>query len=195
MFYTYAHTKPNGTIFYIGKGSGVRAWKKTRRNIHWKNIVTKYTNYNVEILANWETEQEAFGHEILLISCFKDMGYKLSNMTSGGEGTSGLKLTQEHKQKISDAQRGEKNWGFGKSKPDNVRKKLSKSQKDKNLIGVNAINFKCSILATNIQTGENFILSGTKEMENVGFQNSNIFKCLNGKRKSHKGHTFKRLEK
>jgi len=195
MFYTYAHTKPDGTIFYIGKGSGVRAWKKTRRNNHWKNIVAKYTNYNVEILANWKTEQEAFEHEILLISCFKDMGYKLTNMTSGGEGTSGLKLTQEHKQKISDALRGEKNWGFGKPKPDSVRKKLSKTQKDKNLIGVNAVNFKCSILATNIQTGENLILSGSAEMKNAGFQNSNIFKCLNGKRKSHKGYTFKRLEK
>jgi hypothetical protein len=193
MFYTYAHTKPDGTIFYIGKGMGLRAWKKTRRNPHWKNIVSKYKDYNVEILANWNTEKEALDHEILLISCFRDMGYKLANMTDGGEGTSGLKLTEEHKQKIGDAQRGEKNWGFGKPKSISTKQKASQTQKAKNLIGVNAINFKCSVLAINIKTGKEIVLSGTAEMSNAGFQNSNIFKCLNGKRKSHKGHTFKRL--
>jgi len=39
------------------------------------------------------------------------------------------------------------------------------------------------------------ILSGAAEMKAAGFQNTNIFKCLGGKRKFHKGHTFKRLEK
>ena len=195
MFYTYSHTKPDGTIFYIGKGIGLRAWKKTKRNQHWKNIVAKYKTYGVEILANWDTEKEALDHEILLISCLRDMGYKLANMTDGGDGTSGLKFTKEHKQKISDSLRGEKNWGFGKPKSDAAKQKASQTQKAKNLIGVNAVNFKCSVLATNLKTGEESILSGTAEMSDAGFQNSNIFKCLNGKRKSHKGHIFKRLEK
>jgi hypothetical protein len=195
MFYTYAHTKPDGTIFYIGKGSKNRAWKKTKRNQHWKNIVAKYEIYGVEILANWNTEKEALDHEILLISCFKDMGYKLANMTNGGEGTSGLKLTIEHKQKISDAQCGVKNWGFGKQKPKLVRQKISQTKTNQKLRGINCSNFKCSVVATNLKTGEELILSGTAEMSDAGFQNSNIFKCLNGKRKSHKGHIFKRLVK
>ena len=79
MFYTYAHTKPDGTIFYIGKGSKRRAWKTHNRNKHWKSIVEKHNGFNVEILANWDTEQEAFDHEVLLISCFKDMNYILAN--------------------------------------------------------------------------------------------------------------------
>ena len=60
MFYTYAHTKPDGTIFYIGKGTKHRAWKTHRRNNHWKSIVQKYGSFNVEILANWKTEKEAY---------------------------------------------------------------------------------------------------------------------------------------
>ena len=27
-YYVYAHRKPNGEIFYVGKGSGKRAWTK-----------------------------------------------------------------------------------------------------------------------------------------------------------------------
>jgi hypothetical protein len=195
MFYTYAHTKPDGTIFYIGKGTGVRAWKKTRRNQHWKNIIAKYKTYGVEILANWDTEKEALNHEILLISCFRDLGYKLANVTNGGEGTSGYKHTKEWKQKAKLAWSGNNNPNFGKPLPEKVKQKISATSINKNLRGVNAVNFKCPILATNIKTGNEIILSGTDEMKLAGFQDSNIFKCLSGKRKTHKGHTFKRLEK
>jgi hypothetical protein len=100
MFYTYAHTKPDGTIFYIGKGSKRRAWKTHNRNKHWKSIVEKHNGFNVEILANWNTEQEAFDHEVLLISCFKDMNYILANKTDGGEGASGYKHLEETKLKM-----------------------------------------------------------------------------------------------
>ena len=90
-FYTYAHTKPDGTIFYIGQGTSKykRAYLKNGRNQHWKNIVAKY-GYKVEILAYWDSSEEAKSHEILLISCFKDMGIKLCNLTEGGEGTRGI---------------------------------------------------------------------------------------------------------
>lgn len=84
MFYTYAHSKPEGKIFYIGKGQGKRAWDKTSRNPHWHNIVNKY-GFNAQVLAEWETEKEALEHEVFLIACFKDMGYELANITAGGE--------------------------------------------------------------------------------------------------------------
>jgi len=100
MFYTYAHTKPNGTIFYIGKGIKRRAWKTHNRNLHWKSIVQKHGSFNVEILANWDTEEEAFSHEVLLIKCFNDLGYSLANKTNGGEGASGYKHSDETKLKM-----------------------------------------------------------------------------------------------
>ena len=90
-FYTYAHTKLDGTIFYIGQGTTKykRAYLKNGRNQYWKNIVAKY-GYKVEILAYWNSSEEAKSHEILLISCFKDMEIKLCNLTDGGEGTKGI---------------------------------------------------------------------------------------------------------
>ena len=95
MFYTYAHSKPDDTIFYIGKGQRRRAWAKDNRNQHWLNIVAKHGQPKVQILAKWKTEQEATEHEKFLILCFRDMGYKLANVTSGGEGISGYKHTPE----------------------------------------------------------------------------------------------------
>jgi hypothetical protein len=195
MFYTYVHTRNDtGKIFYIGKGTGPRAWKTTRRNKYWKSVQQKH-GITVEVLAHWDTEAEALDHEKLLIACFRDMGYKLANMTDGGEGTTGFKYTPELREIRRMAWSGKNNPNFGKNLATSTKEKVSKTKRDQKLLGAKCSNFKCSILATNIKTGNSFILSGTAEMEAAGFQNTNIFKCLNGKRKTHKGYSFKRLEK
>jgi len=102
MFYTYAHYKPDNSVFYIGKGHGRRAWAHDNRNQHWRNIVAKHGAHKVEVLAHWSTEEEAFVHEKFLIACFRDMGFVLANVTSGGEGPSGYKHTLETKIKLSE---------------------------------------------------------------------------------------------
>jgi len=130
MFYTYAHYKPEGGLFYIGKGAGNRAYDMQRRNTYWKNIVNKHGNPHVEILANWDTDAEALDHEKLLISCFKDMGYKLANLTDGGEGVSGYKHSEEIKQKMR-GRTGEKHPMFGKPKSDYVKLMISKANSGK----------------------------------------------------------------
>lgn len=127
MFYTYAHYKPEGGLFYIGKGAGRRAYDTKYRNQYWKNIVAKHGNPHVEILANWKTEKEALDHEKMLISCFKDMGFKLANLTDGGEGVSGYKHPEEIKQKMR-GRTGEKNHMFGKPKSAEVKFKISQSK-------------------------------------------------------------------
>lgn len=107
-FYTYCHTRNDtGKIFYIGKGTKNRAFSCAKRNPHWQNIVNK-CGHNVKILAYWENEQKAFDHEKLLISCFKDMGYRLVNMTDGGDGQTGLVHSSKTKEKISNALIGRK---------------------------------------------------------------------------------------
>ena len=73
----------------------------TGRNNYWHKIVNKYGKPDVQILARWDTEQEAFDHEVLLISCFRELGHKLANLTDGGEGFVGLKFTETHKKKLS----------------------------------------------------------------------------------------------
>ena len=124
--YTYAHSKLDGTIFYIGKGIGRRAYSKNR-NDYWKRIVAKY-GYEVQILAYWDTEEEALDHEVLLISCMKDMKIELCNLTDGGEGATGYKHTNEHKTKLKGNSYGASTWGMtfkGKKHSEESKAKMS----------------------------------------------------------------------
>lgn len=107
--YTYAHIRSDiGSIFYIGKGSTKNRHLSTQsRNKYWHHIVKKH-GFKAEILAYWNTAEEAFNHEKLLISCFKDMNIKLSNLTDGGEGSLGLKQSQEQIQKMRQSLIGRK---------------------------------------------------------------------------------------
>lgn len=115
MFYTYCHTRNDtNKIFYIGKGIKNRSTSKKDRNTHWKNIVKKH-GFKAEILAYWKTEQEALSHEILLISCFKNMGYALANKTNGGEGVSGFKHSEQIKKHISAKMKGKISARKGKN--------------------------------------------------------------------------------
>ena len=127
MFYTYAHYTSTGRLFYIGKGSGSRAQAKDSRNKYWYNVVKKYGNPVIQILANWETEEESFKHEIVLINCFRDMGYKLANLTNGGEGSSGYKHTEEQREKNRQAKLGSIPWNKGMPITEETRKRLSKA--------------------------------------------------------------------
>ena len=105
-FYTYAHINPTtNKIFYIGKGKANRATQVGKRNQHWKNIVNKY-GFRAEILAYWDSEKAALDHEELLISCFKNMSYKLANKASGGQVNSGWKHSEEYKQFMKTINKG-----------------------------------------------------------------------------------------
>lgn len=96
MFYTYLHKTAAGEVFYVGKGKDRRAWVHSGRNrsASWHQMVSS-RGLQVEILAHWPTEAEAFEHEKFLISCFKDMGSCLLNATNGGGGASGMKQSHQ----------------------------------------------------------------------------------------------------
>lgn len=95
-WYLYRHLKPCGEVFYIGIGKTTkfkRAYSKSNRNNHWKNKISKYPNYEVQVLKQGLTKSEADEIEIILISWYgrEDLGLgTLVNMTNGGDGTNGL---------------------------------------------------------------------------------------------------------
>jgi hypothetical protein len=102
MFYTYAHYTPKGEIFYIGKGTEDRAFSKKDRSYKWKEVVKKARGITIEILADWNTEEEAYSHEELLIDCFTSMGAKLVNQTIGGKSVKGYMQSPEQRAKVTE---------------------------------------------------------------------------------------------
>jgi len=130
MFYTYAHYKPDNTVFYIGKGKGMRAYSKNSRNQKWKEIVAKEGNFRAEILAEWKTEEEALEHEKVLISCFRDMKHEIVNLSSGGVSNSGFKMSDESKEKMKIAHTGQNNHFYEKNHSEETKLKISKAKKN-----------------------------------------------------------------
>ena len=130
IYYTYAYLREDRTPYYIGKGKGNRVYR--RRNI---DIKPPKDKSRILILKNNLTEEEAFKHEVYMISVFgrKDLGTGiLHNRTNGGDGTSGYTHSDEAKRKIGESQKGEKHHFYGKPFSEEHKRKISESKKDKN---------------------------------------------------------------
>lgn len=104
-FYTYVHTRNDTSdVFYVGKGSGRRAYERKGHNKYWDRVSQKH-GYTVHISAYFSTESEAMAHEKRLIAEFRKVGAALCNMTDGGEGISGHTHTPASRQKMSLSQK------------------------------------------------------------------------------------------
>lgn len=110
-FYTYLWLREDGTPYYVGKGTGRRAYAKLTHRF------PPPTKERI-IVQEFETEEDAFEAEEFLISYFgrEDLGTGiLLNLTDGGEGAAtneGKKFSEEHKNKISRALKGNTNGRF-----------------------------------------------------------------------------------
>ena len=149
-FYVYEHWRPDrDEPFYVGKGSGRRAYHMSGRNSHHKAIQAKLSRLGmcveVRLVASGLTEDEAFCMEIERIASLQSSGADLANMTIGGEGPSGAKrppmplvtreklskahkgkkLSSAHVQKMAAAHRGMKRPPFS----DEHKKKLSEGRR------------------------------------------------------------------
>jgi len=192
--YVYIHYKADTKEpFYIGKGIKNRYRKTHGRNQYWQRVKDKH-GFISEIVKRFESEKDALDYEILLIQQYTQKGYPLTNLTKGGEGVIGLVLSADSKEKIKisstdmmaraefaeKVREGHRKW---KSDPENL----------KIISGENGSSFIAKIEGTNLITGETIILTGTKEIKQAGFDHTRVYDCVNGKRKTHKQHTFKRI--
>lgn len=101
-FYVYVMFRPwNGIPCYVGKGSGRRAHRPSRKlNPHLASIIKKAAGpLPTVILRRFEDEQEAYDTEVALIEAIGRGKYgPLANLTDGGEGTSGVAVSEEQKE-------------------------------------------------------------------------------------------------
>lgn len=86
-YYVYQHLTLSGDVFYVGKGSGRRAWWASDRNADWK--IAARNGYEVQILFSDLIEIEAYRIEEREISKRIAEGCNLTNKNSGGIGGRG----------------------------------------------------------------------------------------------------------
>ena len=122
MFYVYAWLRTDGTPYYIGKGSGNRAFDQSRK--------MSPTVDRVVILEGNLTEVGAFAIERRLIRRWgrKDLGTGiLHNRTDGGEGATGARHTILSRLAISKFQTGRKRSEVTKQNMSNAQTGRKKS--------------------------------------------------------------------
>jgi hypothetical protein len=101
IFYTYLWLREDGTPYYVGKGSGKRAFTSKGHS------VGKPKDVSYILIQEYPTEEDAFSAEKFLIEYYgRD---SLRNMTDGGLGgisNRGKKHSPEHSRRISESLTG-----------------------------------------------------------------------------------------
>lgn len=94
-YYVYAHEDISGNIFYIGKGTGTRAWSKDRHTL-WHRYVKNHLNseYNVAILEDNLSSAES---EEIEGDWITHLGPSLVNWVNFGRETDFKALERFHK--------------------------------------------------------------------------------------------------
>lgn len=164
--YLYRHIRLDTLVpFYIGIGSDLhfkRAFSKSSRNKHWNSIVA-VIDYRVEILLKDLTWEEACKKEIQFIKIHGRSDLKLGtlcNWTNGGEGSFGVIMKQETKNKISKKKKGQ-NAGIPKSQEHNFKN----SEAHKGIPRSEEAKQKMSKSHTGLHIGDKNIMFGKKHTE------------------------------
>jgi hypothetical protein len=192
----------NNEVFYIGKGQGNRAFSIKGRNDKWNKICAEAGGRTVNILFTCSEEEVTLAYETFLIKTATIWGDTLANKTHGGEGRSGKVISEAVKDKL-------RKINTGKHHTQETIDKINKLHKDRTFVnkhkqatieGSNTPEAKLKhkekqrgqfkpVVGTNMMTGEKVYLEFSSQDKR--FNPSLIRKCCLGKRRQHKGYTWR----
>ena len=218
MYFLYNLIDPiTNEIKYVGytKNPKRRIWEHIRDakkgiktyKCEWiRSLLDKQNIPIMEVISEYENHNEIVYEEMKLIQEFRKIGYKLTNLTEGGDGQKGGKLKKSHpfftyntgrrmsdesKLKLSESRKGiifteEHKIKLSNSK---IGKKRSDSSKLKQSISrSNMIEVVCP-------NGETIIFNSVIDaVKFTGVNSNQIKKLINENRKSRKGFLFKKIK-
>jgi hypothetical protein len=210
---------PKLSPYYVGKGSGYRAFNPRQRRVK-----PPKDRSCIVFVQEGLTEQEAFDLERYCIALYgrKDLGTGiLGNFTDGGEGASGLRVSQEVRDRISRANLGrvvsqetrdklsQANMGnqnfLGKTHTPETKAKMSLAQMgNQNFLGkthTQEIRNRISrgrlrhLYELTDPSGEIYVTENLTDFaKQYGLSQGNLANVIHGKRKTHKGWTGRIVE-
>jgi hypothetical protein len=196
-YYLYRHVRlDKNEPFYIGIGSGKRAWNNDRRSNWWKGIAKH--GYDIDIMLDDLTWEQACNKEKEFIKLYGRTDLNkgiLVNMTDGGDGATGKIVTEAERIKHSLANMGKNK---NKPKPEGFGQLISFLTKGKlrgprskehniNLAAARSIPILCYDLQGNLVKEYRSIVA----TEEDGFDASNVSANIKGRLKTCKKHIFK----
>ena len=117
-FYSYLWLREDGTPYYVGKGTGKRAFVRGSHHLH------PPKDKSLILICPQDSEAGAIESERNIIALLgrKDLGTGcLRNFTDGGDGVSGLKHTDDAKRRMSVGHKGRPSWNKGVSPSEETR--------------------------------------------------------------------------
>jgi hypothetical protein len=195
MAYVYRHIRlDKNRPFYIGIGrdsDGIykRANDSWRRGKLWKRIAA--FGYEVEILFDDIDIDFAKEKEKEFIALYKRIndGGCLANISGGGDGY--FNHTNEHRDALINRNKGNKHH-LGKNHNNESKRKIGASSSIRNS-GIKNPSYKGVVFAYRDGVLFGNYISASKCGEILGVSLGDISSCINGKRKTANGFTFKRI--
>lgn len=180
-----------GTLYYIGKGCGNRAYLRAQRH-----VPAPPDRSYVVFIQEGLTEKEALGLEIFCIKLYGrvDTGAGiLRNLTDGGEGVCGLQFSEETKRRLSELNKGKKLSSETKAKISKTTKGKRLKEDTKQKIGnANA----CNQYELVSPEGAKYIVNNLSEFaRRNGLCVPNLVAVANGKRNNSNGWTARYLSR
>jgi hypothetical protein len=194
MAYVYRHIRlDKNEPFYIGVGTDentknayYRPKIRSDRNNIWKRIAKK-TEYEIEILMEGLTREQAFEKEREFIKMYGRIDNKtgcLANMTDGGEGATCTIISESHRKAISEkAKERFKNPEYKA----NIVKNLDPLKKDKAHYDKHLGEKRKPVIQYTLDGETVKVWESMCEAERNGFNQAAISLCCHKKSKTHKG--------
>ena len=189
---TKGHTDYNSQG-YVGITNNInKRFKEHQKKTgsHLQRAITKYgwSNLNKTILVSNVDKELAMLVESMLRPNMQ-IGWNIAS--GGGGGCTVGELSKEQKEKISKSNKGKVRTI--QQKQTYSLSKLADNNPMYKKYGSECCNFKYIIEATSVKTGEIILLYGKNHINSCGFDDKKVYTCANGKQKTHRGHTFRKI--